>query len=405
MNRLCGFVVCVFLGVVLSVSSVIDVSAEVSVGHEEYVRKSSTRVNRREYKVAQDGSGDFKTIQQGVDTVPDGATLRIKNGVYEENVRIHDKTVNLIGESREKCIIKVNNDKYFEVPLEIASGVVENITIYGCTDRSGDWISAKRPVSEEYINSFETDLEKKAARYTGYAVHIEQDYLKDRTLTFKNCEILSDNSHCVGVGLRKGCNLVFDNCILRSFGQGGGDMFIHDTPIGEDYGSCDVTIKDCQFYCYNSLYFLHLGSVAEADNVSMHFLNNKFHVVSYSNPSNYYSDYKGITVTNMNNMDIDNTLVDSGFSGNDLVFCFDEAMTSDFKSKVVGVDNPLESPIEMPEGVVVLWNDRQMIDKQCYFPINIINNGFDGGDWLNSASFVLASDSIGNTFSQFNYKD
>ena len=96
------------------------------------------------------------------------------------------------------------------------------------------------------------DNDRRAAGYNGYVVHIEQNYLQNRSLIFRNCEFLSDNSHCVGCGLRKGCNLVFDNCIFRSFVTGSGSMFLHDTPIDGDYGSCDVSIKDCQFYTHNS---------------------------------------------------------------------------------------------------------------------------------------------------------
>ena len=39
------------------------------------------------YIVAQDGTGDFLTIQEGVDAVNSGDTLIICPGVYEENVQ------------------------------------------------------------------------------------------------------------------------------------------------------------------------------------------------------------------------------------------------------------------------------------------------------------------------------
>ena len=54
------------------------------------------------YKVKQDASGDFETIQEGVSNVESGDTLLIYPGIYEENVEIIDKTVNLIGVSRDE---------------------------------------------------------------------------------------------------------------------------------------------------------------------------------------------------------------------------------------------------------------------------------------------------------------
>jgi pectinesterase len=63
------------------------------------------------FTVAQDGSGDFKTIQEAVNATKDLAQLRItiniKNGTYAEKLIIPSwKTgISLIGESKEKTII------------------------------------------------------------------------------------------------------------------------------------------------------------------------------------------------------------------------------------------------------------------------------------------------------------
>jgi len=60
--------------------------------------------------VAQDGSGDFRTIQEAVDAIPadnkDDRTILIRNGVYREKVSIEQSHVSLVGEDREKTRIE-----------------------------------------------------------------------------------------------------------------------------------------------------------------------------------------------------------------------------------------------------------------------------------------------------------
>ena len=49
------------------------------------------------YYVKQDGSGDFISIQEGVEQAEDGAVLVIAPGIYNEAVTVTDKTIRLIG--------------------------------------------------------------------------------------------------------------------------------------------------------------------------------------------------------------------------------------------------------------------------------------------------------------------
>ena len=68
--------------------------------------------------VAQNGSGDFTTIQSAIDAVkafPDKRiTIFIKNGIYREKIRIPpwNNLLSLIGEDAEKTIITWND--YFD---------------------------------------------------------------------------------------------------------------------------------------------------------------------------------------------------------------------------------------------------------------------------------------------------
>ncbi|TKC06731.1 pectin esterase [Pedobacter polaris] len=64
-----------------------------------------------DYIVAQDGSGNFKTVQEAINAVPDfrktPTTIYIKNGIYKEklNLSASKKLVKMIGENVEKTIL------------------------------------------------------------------------------------------------------------------------------------------------------------------------------------------------------------------------------------------------------------------------------------------------------------
>src|SRR3954469_22142805 len=56
--------------------------------------------------VAQDGSGDFRTVQAAIDSVPKGNTERkfilIKNGTYNEHILVENSFLTFLGEYRLK---------------------------------------------------------------------------------------------------------------------------------------------------------------------------------------------------------------------------------------------------------------------------------------------------------------
>lgn len=80
--------------------------------------------------VALDGSGDFKTIQEAVESIPRDNHQRmlifIKNGVYHEKVRIDADFVTLQGESRERTHIEFpqGTDEFDQKPDKIGRAVV-----------------------------------------------------------------------------------------------------------------------------------------------------------------------------------------------------------------------------------------------------------------------------------------
>ncbi len=65
---------------------------------------------RADFIVAQDGSGDFTTIQQAIEAVPRNNNalkiILIKNGVYREKLRIRTNLIALVGEDRDRTRIE-----------------------------------------------------------------------------------------------------------------------------------------------------------------------------------------------------------------------------------------------------------------------------------------------------------
>jgi pectin methylesterase-like acyl-CoA thioesterase len=76
------------------------------------------RPNTKSLIVSADGTGDFNTVQAALDFVPDHlkrrTTVNIRNGLYEEIVYARNKeNITLIGESREKTIVRYANNEVF----------------------------------------------------------------------------------------------------------------------------------------------------------------------------------------------------------------------------------------------------------------------------------------------------
>jgi len=96
--------------------------------------------------VAQDGSGDFRTIQEAIDAIPndnkDYRTILIRNGTYREKVMIAKSYIALVGEDRDHTRIEfaelrrnwraTHPDDYGAAVINIANGATD-ITIANLT--------------------------------------------------------------------------------------------------------------------------------------------------------------------------------------------------------------------------------------------------------------------------------
>lgn len=179
----------------------------------------------QQFTVAQDGSGDFRTIQEAVNAVRDHsqmpATIQVKNGIYREKLVIPawKKNITLIGESAEHTVITNNdfsgkdfphrdftgNAKFstytsYTVLVQASDCTLQNLTIENTAGRVGQAVA----------------LATEGDRIEVYNCRIlgNQDTLytsKDGRNFFKNCLITGTTDFIFGEA-----TAVFQHCTIQS---------------------------------------------------------------------------------------------------------------------------------------------------------------------------------------------
>jgi len=189
----------------------------------------TTMFAQKEIVVAQDGTGNFKSIQEAVNSLPfqDNKTQRIiiiKKGVYNEKIFIDKDFITLRGENPENTIITIaqardewrcnNADDYGTATINLKGNDInlENLS---------------------FINSY------------------GKDNTSDRTITCKNdsgkTKIIRPGGHQMALRSFLTTRLIVKNCIFRAYG---GDTV---SPWNTDDGM--FYFKDCimeggvDFYC------------------------------------------------------------------------------------------------------------------------------------------------------------
>jgi pectinesterase len=209
--------------------------------------------------VAQDGSGDFQTIQAAVNSMPDHAQVRltiiVKNGTYSEKLVIPSwKTkITLVGEDKNKTIITWNDYSGREV-----NGVKLNtFTSYTVLVQGNDF------------HAENITFENSAGTGVGQAValHVEAD-----RCIFKNCRLIAnqdtlytgvDNSRqyyldCYIEGTTDfifgPATVLFQNCHIH--GKKNSYITAASTPQGHRFG---YVFKDCKITTSAEVTKLYLG--------------------------------------------------------------------------------------------------------------------------------------------------
>jgi len=144
--------------------------------------KTSPVIYPVKFTVAQDGSGDFKTIQDAVNATKDLAPLRItiyvKNGVYQEKLAIPSwkSNISIVGESIEKTVIT-----------------------------NADFSGKERPAAEDMFSK------NKFGTFTSYTVLVQGNGCKLKNLTIINAAGRVGQAVALHV---EGDEVVVSNCSL-----------------------------------------------------------------------------------------------------------------------------------------------------------------------------------------------
>lgn len=188
-----------------------------------------------ELVVAQDGSGQFRTVQEAIDAAPSQSeqevVIRIRRGVYKEKLVIPaTKThLTLLGEDRDQTILTFDDHS--------GKGTINTYTSYSVLVQGADF----RAENLTFQNT--------AGRTAGQAValHVEAD-----RCTFRNCRLLGDQDtlFLATAGSRQyfyGCFIegttdfifgsstaVFDRCTIRS--KKNSHITAAATPQNQPYG-------------------------------------------------------------------------------------------------------------------------------------------------------------------------
>lgn len=213
----------------------------------------------KQVTVAADGSGDFKTIQEAVNAMPDLSQVRltifVKIGTYAEKLVIPSwKTkISLIGEDKDKTIITWNDHSGKEV-----NGVKLNtFTSYTVLVQGNDFHAENMT----FENSAGTGVAQ------AVALHVEAD-----RCVFKNCKLLAnqdtlytgvDNSRqyyldCYIEGTTDfifgPATVLFENCHIH--GKKNSYITAASTPQGHRFG---YVFKDCKITTSDETSKLYLG--------------------------------------------------------------------------------------------------------------------------------------------------
>lgn len=130
--------------------------------------------------VAMDGSGDFKSIQEAVDSIPEDNSERIiiyiKKGVFKEKLKISKPSITLIGEDRDQTILTYDDSAYKLMPDGQKMGTFRSYSTF---------IGGKDFIAENI--TFENSAGKGSIVGQAVAVYVNAD----RT-TFRNCRLLGN---------------------------------------------------------------------------------------------------------------------------------------------------------------------------------------------------------------------
>lgn len=181
-----------------------------------------TAAAQKKITVAQDGSGDFRSIQSALDAIPSNqtgsTTIHVRKGIYTEVVTV-DATknhVSLVGDGQEKTIIRFNNHagKRLENGDTLNTWTCASVFVYG-NDFHAEQLNVENNAGFTAGQAVAIRVEGNRASFTDCSFKGFQDVLflsgsgvKDY---FYNCYIEGTTDFIFGAA-----TAVFRNCHIHS---------------------------------------------------------------------------------------------------------------------------------------------------------------------------------------------
>jgi pectinesterase len=182
---------------------------------------STVVIAQKKVTVAQDGSGNYKTVQAALDAVPSGNDkpfiIKIKNGVYKEVVVVDARKnfVSLIGEDATKTILTFDN----HAGTKLANG-----------DTLNTWTCASTFIYGNDFHAENITFQNTAGFTAGQAVGLR---IEGNRASLKNCRIIGNQDILFLSG--SGVKHYFKDCYIE-----GTTDFI--------FGASTAVFQNCQIH-------------------------------------------------------------------------------------------------------------------------------------------------------------
>lgn len=213
--------------------------------------------NNYHFTVATDSTGDFNSIQEAINATkafpPQRLTIFVKNGIYNEKVKVHswNTDLSIIGESAENTIITF--DDYFDkinlgrnstfhtwtMLVEAPNFIAKNLTIANTAGPVGQAIALQVEADQCVFCNIRV-LGHQDALYAA-GINCRQYY--------KDCYIEGTTDFIFG-----SATALFENCTINS--KSNSYITAASTPQGYEFG---YVFMNCKFTASNGVDSVYLG--------------------------------------------------------------------------------------------------------------------------------------------------
>lgn len=208
------------------------------------------------------------TIQAAVNAANEFDTVLIYPGEYHEAVSTFNKQLNIIGVSKENCIIYNDTSAYSTPPLEISCGMVKGLTLIE------DHSNPDPLIANESVYEWER----------AYTIHIDHSYATGKKLIIDDCILKNSKRHTFGIGLFQDNEIVIQNCDIWTgaatrTGLDTAGVYFHNQLIAQDVTNQKIRLINNTVYSDDN-FALRIQDVTSPGYVSAlecEFINNMFY--------------------------------------------------------------------------------------------------------------------------------